>query len=268
MELTQKRAPRRAPPLLGFRQALLAKELPEWRRTKRLWVALGVQMVAVVLLVLLAYLLADAPLRGGRRLVGASFRESWVGGWAALNSSVSLAVVVAATMGALSREWAEGTAAWAFTKPLSRSAFLGAKLVSYAFWTAMLLVVPGVLVVGSALLLFDGFRLHDLLLAMLPQLLHAWLFMACTLAVSAWFASQAVVGFVGFGLLLGSFVASPFLFAWSRAVGQAMPVNLAGIAASRAIGRTAVHWSPVAVSLVIIVVALVLAQVGVARRRF
>lgn len=113
-------------------------------------------------------------------------------------SQIALFVLIFLTMGSVAAEKERGTAAFVLVKPVSRLAFLSAKLaVSWAS-VAAALVLSSLCAYAYTAVLFLPLGVTAFALANLALLLHLLTFVATTVAFSAAARSQVVAGVLSF----------------------------------------------------------------------
>ncbi len=130
-----------------------------------------------------------------------------------LNQIVLIAVVIAGA-GAVSGERLSGTAALVLAKPLSRSGFVLAKLLSQQTTVMVFTAIGAAVCVAVTAVLFGSSSIGTFLLAVLLWLVYALLLVAVMILFSAAFQSRGAA--VGAGL--GFYFVTAVLSTWSRAV--------------------------------------------------
>jgi ABC-2 type transport system permease protein len=115
----------------------------------------------------------------------------------------ALAVIVT-VQGAVVGEKQRGTAAWVLSKPVSRSSFFLAKLVSYGLgFLSLWLVLPLIVfVLESRFILGETPSLVPLLGAAGLWALHLLVYLSLALALGTFFRSRGPVAAVGIGVIL------------------------------------------------------------------
>lgn len=150
-----------------------------------------------------------------------------------LNQIVLIAVVIAGA-GAISGERLSGTAALVLAKPLSRSGFVLAKLLSQQTTVVVFTTIGAAVCVAVTTALFGPSSIGTFLLAVLLWLVYALLLVAAMTLFSAAFESRGAA--IGAGL--GFYFVTAVLSIWSWAVeytfvglGQAASGLLSGVQA-------------------------------------
>ena len=171
-------------------------------------------------------------------------------------------IAILLAMGTVATEKDRGTAAFILTKPVSRGAFLAAKLVAIAGTLLVATIAAGILGYYYTAVLFealplDGYAAMCALLWLSLVVFAALTFLGSTLTSSS--AAGAGIGVV-FLVVTGIIGALPN-------VGRYMPEMLAGPARALALGQ-GVHdvAGPVAVNVAIVIVAGLLAWVAFRRQ--
>jgi ABC-2 type transport system permease protein len=165
-------------------------------------------------------------------------------------------VAILLTMGSVATEKERGTAAFLLTKPITRDAFVAAKIVAIGALLALALLVAGVLCWVYTAILFEALPVAGFAGALALLWLSLAVFAALTFLASVATRSALVAGGLGFGLflLLGIFSAFP-------TIGPYMPLSLWTAADMLALGTVPDPLlGPVLVNVAIIAVALGLAS--------
>lgn len=190
----------------GF-AAFLGKEMREIRKTWRIWVLPGVILFFAVSSPILAYVTPAlvTSVAGSRPGISITIPPAtWADAYAQflknLNQIVLLVVAIAGA-GAVSGERATGTAILTLTKPLSRTAFILAKMLSHA----ILIVVPSALGTAACAALtaaiFGPAPAPRLVMAVLLWLVQAMLLVSVVTLFSAWFSARGAAAGAGLGFL-------------------------------------------------------------------
>jgi ABC-2 type transport system permease protein len=247
---------------------LLRKELLEQTRTMRLYVVAIVFALFAIISPLTAKYLPDIvkALAGSQlSLVGliptATTADAVDQFLKNLTQFGALAAILLA-MGTVATEKERGTAAFVLTKPVSRAAFLAAKLVAIATDLLVATAVAGVLGYYYTAVLFEslpvgGYATMCALLWLSLVVYAALTFLGSTLTSSA--AAGAGIGIV-FLVVTGIVSALPN-------VGGYMPESLAALARAVALGLPSGGVAaPVAVNVGIVLAALLLAWLSFRRQ--
>jgi ABC-2 type transport system permease protein len=190
--------------MTGF-LAFLRKELTEIRRTWRLWVIPGMlvffgvtsPIIAALTPALVQSMAAAQPgvviqLPPPKALdASAQFLKN-------LDQFVLIAVVIAGA-GVVSGERASGTAILALTKPLSRGAFVVAKIISQVVLLAAATTFGTVVCLGMTAVVFDGSGTARLVAAVALWMLYASLLVVVMTFFSAAFRSRGAAAGAGLG---------------------------------------------------------------------
>lgn len=189
-------------PLAGF-GPLLGKELTEIRRTWRWLVLPGLFLFFAVTGPVGAKLspeLLRSVLGAQAVLPEPTYLDSWAQ-WTKNLSQLGVFVLLGTLGGLVSGEVRQGTALLVLTKPVSRSAFLLAKVVANVV-LVVLSAVLGVLVTwGLTVALFDPVHVAPLVRASAAWLVFAGMVIGLMVALSARFSTLGAVG-LGFGVLI------------------------------------------------------------------
>ncbi len=177
-----------------------------------------------------------------------------VGQYLKNSSQFGILLALLMAMGAVAQEKDKGTAALMLVKPMPRGVFLLAKFVALG-----LTFLAGIILAGAAcyyytLLLFETLSLPAWLALNGLLLLFILVYVALTLLCSTLTQSQVVSG----GLALGLLVILTALGAVPR-VGDYLPGRLTTWAGELATGSGSSAWPALAVSLGLIVAALIAA---------
>ncbi len=143
--------------------------------------------------------------------------------------------VVTTAQGAIVREKQLGTAAWVLSKPVSRSAFVLAKLVAYAAsFVSLAIIVPGAIFYGQSLFLAGRApELAGFLAGIGIMALHTLFYLALTLLLGTLFATRGPIGGIAMGVLFAGFVPSSMV---PQILVAASPWMLKDIAVGLALG--------------------------------
>ena len=153
-------------------------------------------------------------------------------------STIAAAVgVVTGVQGAIIREKQLGTAAWVLSKPVSRSALVLAKMLSYsiAFLILPLLLTSLAFYSQSQMLWGQTPALPGFLAGWLVMALHTLFYVAFTIMLGTLFNSRGPVSAIGLGFLFGGQIFPNFLPAWATMI---FPWKLSELAPALALGQT------------------------------
>ncbi|MFN0178862.1 MAG: ABC transporter permease [Gemmatimonadales bacterium] len=236
--------------MMGF-GAFLGKEIQEIRRTWRIWVIPGMLLFfgitsPIVALVTPALVESLAGSQPGMviQIPDPTGMDGYGQFLKNLSQLVTLAIIIAGA-GLVSTERSSGTALLVLTKPISRAAFLLAKLVAELLLLAVSTVVATAVCLGVSRLVFPPVAAGPLFAAIGIWLVSAMLLVTVMLLCSVVFSSRGGAAGAGLGY---SFLAL-LVSIWPPAVSYSF-VGLGG-AAAKALGSQPVGagW-PVGTALV------------------
>jgi len=249
----------------GFR-LLLGKELREQVRTLRLPVVLIVfAMLGLMSPLLARYTKEIIHAVGGSQFEGVI--PDPVVGDAILQftknvGQFGIVIAILVTMGAVASEKDHGTAAFLLTKPITRGAFLGAKVAAIGLLLALATIVAGSLCWVYTAILFEPLPGAGFVAAMALVWLSLAVFAAITFLASVTARSAIVAGGIG----LGALVAAGLLGALPG-IGPYLPTGLWGAAEALALGRVAEPLlGPVAVGAAVVIIAALLSWLSFRRQ--
>ncbi len=227
---------------------LLRKENGEWWRTRRWWtqcliwllivngiLAIGVWVVPIV-----------EPAEAGDTMEN-------LGIFIQLMAWFPMFAVIVIMQGAVIGEKQSGTAAWIMSAPVSRSAFILAKLFAYALGFLFTIILVQGLVAYVQLSLSDGSPLALApYLAMLALLsLYLLFYLALTLMLGAFFDSRGPVLGIAIAVAIGSMLGIGNLFAsflpWLVLL---LPESIPGILSALVQGETLPPVWPIPIILI------------------
>ena len=144
--------------------------------------------------------------------------------------------VVTGVQGAIIREKQLGTAAWVLSKPVSRSALVLAKMLSYsiAFLVLPLLLTSLVFYAQSQMLWGQLPALPAFLAGWLVMALHMLFYLSFTLMLGTLFNGRGPVSAIGLGFLFGGQIFPNFLPGWVTLI---FPWKLSELAPALALGQ-------------------------------
>ncbi len=238
---------------------LLRKELREQARTMRLVVVVAVfAILGLMSPVFARYVREIVDAVGGGQFEG-MIPDPAVGDAVAQFTKnlgqFGVLVAILVTMGSVATEKERGTAAFLLTKPITRGAFVAAKIVGIGALLALALAVAGALCWVYTAILFEPLPVAGFAGAVALVWLSLGVFAAFTFLASVVTRSALVAGGVGFGLFLvvGILSALP-------AIGPYMPTSLWGAADALALGTVPEPLlGPVLANVALAAAALVLA---------
>ena len=246
---------------------LVRRELLEQRRTYRLLVVLAVFAVIGIVSPLTALYINEllAALGGGQ--IGITFPTPTAADAVAQliknAGQMGAFVAVLLTMGAVVAEKERGTAAMILTKPATRSAFLGAKVVAIGLLLAGGVALAFGLAAAYTAMLFEPLPVAGVVAGAGLVWLSLAVFAAITFLASTLAPSAIVAGGVGLAAVLGTGMlgAFPALAPW-------MPTGLWSAAQALALGHAPAGdlTGPVLVNAGAVVVAVVLAALAFRRQ--
>lgn len=201
--------------MTGFR-VFLAKELLEIRRTWRIWVIPGLTVFFAITGPILALftpelLRAMASTESGVviQLPDPTAREALSQFLQNMSQIVMIALVISGA-GAVSGERSSGTAILVLTKPLSRPAFILAKVVSQQILLLASTIVGGIVTIGVTAALFDRLPIREFTVAVALWLAFALFFVAVMTLCSVLIRSRGGASGAGLLFLFGALIASVF----------------------------------------------------------
>ncbi len=212
---------------------LLLKELRTWWGGRRwLWQAILWQIVINGLLLMVVFIIPpDAGLDPDPVVNGLQ-------GFFSIGS-LALAIGVMLLAGdAITGEVASGTAEWLLTKPISRPAFILAKLAAHTIgMLAVLIALPGLVAFGL-LTLAGAPDAAGFVVGLAALALHTFFYLALTLMMGTLTNNRAVVLGIGLAVLFGGQLLFSLLAVLSIApVGLLTPWPLAQVALALANGQ-------------------------------
>ena len=235
----------RAPRLPGF-GALAAKELTEWRRSRRIWVVLAVSGLFMALTALNAWLQATFLPADGSPGVPQPILDPVQNLIGAVGGQIFVVAAVFASMGLLAIERENGTLAWTFSKPVSRASVWLSKLgVAVAVLWIVAGIVPLLATVVLVTVLYGAFPLAPVGFMVLGIGMAVALFVAIVLAASTAVSGQAAVAAIAIGAI--------FL---PQLVGLLVPAELLPTSILQWALATAVGAGPSVVTVVVWAVAV------------
>lgn len=173
-------------------------------------------------------------------------------------AGTGILVAVLLPMGLVAREKERGTAAFVLTKPLTRAAFLSAKLVALGLTLALGVVIGALATYWYTALFFSPIDLGGFLVATLLVLLSLLVYASFTFLGSTLTNGQLPAAGIG----LAGWIVVSILGAFP-AIEQYTPAGLLDPASQVALGTAPQHlWVSVAASVGLLVVVVVVAWVS------
>lgn len=250
--------------LRGFGN-LLGNELHQWFGTRRWIIHLLIWVVPINALIAIAMIEivtgnppAGAPPDLTARL-GEVFQVFFVLGGLATGIGI-----ITATQGAIIREKQLGTAAWVMSKPISRAAFILAKLAANAatFFLLAIAIPALVLYLQMTLIWHYPQAVLPFALGLAVYTLHFLFYLALTVLLGTLFAARGAVTGIGMASLVGGLILPNFLPEWVLSV---MPWGLPRASFALTIGQT---LPPQIVTALILTATWILVFIVVALWRF
>lgn len=236
---------------------MLAKEFREFTRTWRIWLIAGTfaffaltgPFIARFTPEILSTVIGDGL---SLEVPAPTYLDAGVQ-WSSDLSQILMFVVLGLTAASVAGEVSAGTLVMPLTKPLDRTGFVLAKLVSVLTVTAAALVAGTTIVSGLTHLLFDDVGLGPVWSVALTWSVLALLLIGVTLVASCAFSSTIAALGVG----LGGYVVLGILGLWGPARAYS-PAGLSDAIGSAAVGE-AVPMIPVLTGLVMALAVIALA---------
>lgn len=166
-------------------------------------------------------------------------------------AQIGILIAVLVTMGAISRENEKGTAAMVLSKPVSRLAFILAKLFALSISFIVALILASMACYGYTVLLLGEADIVAFIALNGLLILFFIVSISVTLLFSSMFKSQLVAGGLALVVLVGQ-----ALMVNIPKIGASMPSNLVSWGTGLLSGDTASAWGAVRVSLGIIIACL------------
>jgi ABC-2 type transport system permease protein len=238
-------------------RAMLIKEGLEIRCTSRKWVLPGILVACAVIAPLLTYYLP-------RIAPGQDVDATVLGActtFLSLLSSLAILSIVSATSGIVSTEVRSGTAVLVVTKPVSRAAFVLAKVISQCLVVVAATLIATLVFAVLSYALFETLPFAHLLAAIGVWLSLAMFYTVLMVVLSAAITSQSLVGGIGVAVYIALTIMngiSPFKTTTPAGVGRAVADLVQG-------SESAWLW-PTVTSLVLVAVLASLSGVVFARR--
>ena len=194
--------------------SMLKSELSRWWKTRMWWVQCLI-WVGILGFILVAILFGspDAP---PSQEVGEVYLAL-----AGMFPSIGVIIIM---QGVVVGEKKSGTAAWALSKPITRSAFMLSKVTANSLGVlGTMVIVPAVIAFTlSAIRTGDPWNLPGFLSALGVVFLSHFFFLSLTLMLGTFFSSRGPVTGIALGLLL----MQQFLIGWLPTLRYLLPWNL------------------------------------------
>ena len=177
--------------------------------------------------------------------------------------------VVVGVQGSIVREKQLGTAAWVLSKPVSRRAFILAKLLSHAFsFLSLSLMLPTVVYYAQSLILWRQLpAATPFWSAWLLTALHLLFYLALTLMLGTYFNARAPVSGISLGFLFGGLILPNILPEWIMLI---FPWPFAELARALVAGKSipSVWPIPVIATMIWTILFVMIAQWRFEREEF
>ncbi len=246
--------------------AFACKEAAEILRTWRIWVLPGMLLFfALTGPVTARYApqimaAAGGSLFAGLKLPTPVYQDSYAQ-WVKNLSQLGLFVVIIIYGGIVSSERKSGTAVLVLTKPVSRSAFVVAKVLVHSTFLAVTVTAGTLITWGGTALLFGEAPAGPLFVSTGAWLSFGILYIAVMTLLSAVLSSQA--GAAGIGL--GTYALVSVSALW-KPLGTWSPAALVGGPATLASGKAFAAGWPVATTLLLAVALVACAALSFSRK--
>jgi ABC-2 type transport system permease protein len=241
----------------GFRPLLL-KEIKEQIRTHRLLIVAGIFIFFGLATPLLQKYLPQIIQLSGETVpveIPPPTPAQTVISYAGTIGELGLLMAVLIAMGAIANELRQGTAVMALSKPVSRSAYVSAKLVAMSLTFLVSLVVASLFCFAYTYWLIGTADAISFLQLNLLLALFLVFCLSVTLLFSSLFKSSLPAG----GLAIGVLILLAILGA-IPAVGNVFPSKLLNWGESLVKGQGESYWAALGISLALVFLCLFLAQ--------
>ena len=196
----------------GFRNLLRNENDLRWGR--RRWLAPALIWIAILNGFVLLVALANAQ---DGSMSPAAIASDCAQVFVSIGALATAIGVVVGAQGTIVREKQLGTAAWVLSKPVSRRAFILAKVLSQGFSSLSLsLILPTLVYYAQSLLLWR--QLPPALpfwSAWLLVVLHLLFYLALTLMLGTFYDARGPVSSIGLGFLFGGLILPNVLPEWT-----------------------------------------------------
>ena len=240
----------------GFGNLFRSENSLRWGRNR--WVLSALTWLAILngFIFLIAYGEADSG-----RLTPAEIAAESIAIFLTFGTIATAVGVVTGVQGAIIREKQLGTAAWVLSKPVSRSAFVLAKILSYSivFLAMPLLLTSLIFYIQSQILWGQTPALLPFVAGWLVMSLHMLFYVSFTVMLGTLFNGRGPVSAIGLGFLFGGQIFPNFLPGWVTLI---FPWKLSELAPALALGQPLPPGWPIPIiatavwTVVFIVIAL------------
>ncbi len=168
---------------------------------------------------------------------------------------VGLLIAVLMAMGAISSEMRNGTAIMTLSKPVSRSAFVNAKLIALSLNFVVSLFISAMVCFAYTVWIIESAEIVPYILLNLLLALFLIFCLALTLLCSSFFRSSLAAGGVAIAVIISQAGLSAV-----PVIGDYMPNRLPGWGIDLIASRPDSYWGALVVTIVIISMCVYLAQ--------
>jgi ABC-2 type transport system permease protein len=243
--------------LSGFRP-IFRKEIDEWFITNRFEIAAILATLFASAGPVIYWIYKGGFGNGGKLEVGDNTYQSIISSPALVLSTLGLFMVIALTMGTITREQDIGTLQWIFTKPVSRAGLVMAKWLANSLMTVVaIIVIPAIVSYGVIDLLF-GVRNRSEAILGLSGIVALFIFQcALSCGLAAILNGSAAVAGISFALVFLPGLLTPLIHDWARL----LPSAISDVANAMVQGESLDGWdigtivSTIVVTILIMVVA-------------
>jgi ABC-2 type transport system permease protein len=215
----------------GFGNLFRTENNLRWGKNR--WVLSALIWMAILngFIFLVAYGEAD-----GGRLTPAEIAAECLAIFMTFGTIATAVGVVTGVQGTIIREKQLGTAAWVLSKPVSRSAFILAKLLSHTLvYLTLPLLLPSLVFYAQSQMLWGQIPPPSQFLAgWLVMALHMLFYVSFTIMLGTLFSSRGPVSAIGLGFLFGGQIFPNFLPQWATML---FPWKLSELASALALGQ-------------------------------
>lgn len=252
--------------LAGFRP-IFRKEVDEWFITNRFEIAAILGTLFATAGPVIYWIYKGGFSEGGKLKVSDSTYDAIVSSPASVLSTLGLFMVIALTMGMITREQDVGTLQWIFTKPVSRSGLVLAKWLANSLMTVLaIMVIPTIVSYGVIDLLFGIQDRGEVLLGMVGIIALYVFQCALSCGIAAITNGSAAVAGLSFALVFVPILLTPLIHDWARL----FPATISDVASKMVQGESLDGWDAGTIISTIVVTALlmVLATYRLSRREY
>ena len=237
---------------------LLKKEIKEQLRTYKLVIVGGVFMFfGIITPLTLKYLPQILKLVGEQMTIEMPppTAVQSLAEYASTIGQVGVLVAVLVAMGSIANERRHGTAVMMLSKPVTRAAFVSAKLIAMTLTFLVSLTVASLFCFGYTVWLIEGASVWAFIGLNLLLALFLMFCLAVTVLFSSLFRSSLAAGGLSIAVLIAQAGLSPLPL-----IGNYMPSKLLGWGTSLLAGRGDSYWWALTITIVFIGLCLYLAQ--------